>query len=105
MIKRIWHGWASPAQADAYEALVRAEVFPDIAAKGGSGFLGAVLLRLPGDEDVEFMTIMSFDTIDSIKRLTGGDATRAYVPDKARALLSRWDKRARHFELQVEYKP
>ena len=105
MVKRIWHGWACPENADAYEALVRQEVFPDIAAKGGAGFLGAELLRLALGDEVEFMTIMSFDTLDTIKRLAGEDATLAYVPDRARALLSRWDERARHFELDVEYEP
>ena len=104
MIKRIWHGWAGPANADEYEKLVREEVFPDIAAKSGTGFMGAELLRMPGGGDVEFMTVMSFDTLDTIKLLAGEDATLAYVPDKARALLSRWDARARHFELRVEEK-
>ena len=102
MIKRIWQGWASPADADAYEALVREEVFPGIAARSGTGFLGAELLRRPGDGEVEFMTIMSFDTLETIKRLAGEDATLAYVPEKARTLLKHWDGRARHFELRVE---
>jgi len=102
MIRRTWHGWATPENAAAYETLVRQDVFPEIAAKGGAGFLGAELLRLNLDDEVEFMTIMSFDTIDTIKRLAGEDATLAYVPDKARALLSRWDARARHFDLRVE---
>ena len=105
MIKRVWHGWTSPEKADAYETLVRQEVFPGIAAEAKPGFLGAELLCLPGHDEVEFMTIMSFDTIDSIKQLTGEDTKRAYVPDKARALLSRWDEHARHLELRVEQKP
>ncbi len=104
MIKRTWHGWTKPERADAYETLVRQEVFPGIAARGGAGFLGAELLRLDCDNEVEFMTVMSFDTIDTIKRLAGEDATLAYVPEEARALLSRWDARARHFNLRVEEK-
>lgn len=104
MIKRVWHGWASPANADAYESLLREEVFPGIAAKSGAGFRGAELLRLAGGGEVEFMTIICFDSPDAIRQLAGEDATLAYVPDKARALLSRWDERARHFELRVEEK-
>lgn len=103
MIKRIWHGWTRPENADVYETLIRQDVFPGIAARGGMGFKKAELLRLPADEEVEFMTILSFDTIDSVKRLTGEDAERAYVPEKAQALLSRWDERARHLELRVEH--
>ena len=29
-IKRIWHGWTTPNNADAYEAIVQDEVFPAI---------------------------------------------------------------------------
>lgn len=104
MIKRIWHGWTSPANADAYEHLVREEIFPGITARCGKGCLGAELLRLPCGGEIEFMTIISFDTPDTVRRLAGDDATLAYVPDKARPLLSRWDARARHFELRVERK-
>ena len=104
MIKRIWQGWARPENADAYEDLVRRDVFPAIADEAGTGFLGAELFRLNLDNEVEFMTVMSFDAIDTIKRLAGEDVTLAYVPDKARTLLSHWDERARHFKLQVEYK-
>jgi antibiotic biosynthesis monooxygenase (ABM) superfamily enzyme len=102
MIQRIWHGWTSPENAAAYETLIRQAVFPGIATKAGEGFKGAELLRLPGNAEVEFMTILSFDTIDSIKQLTGEDTERAYIPEKGRALLSRWDERARHLELRVE---
>ena len=105
MIKRIWYGWTRPENADAYEALVREEVFPGIAARSGEGFRGAELLRLAADGEVRFMTVMAFDSPATIRRLAGDDATRAYVPEKARALLSRWDERAQHFESRVEHKP
>lgn len=105
MIKRIWHGWTRLANADAYETLVRKEVFPGISATSGKGFMGAELLRLAEGDEVKFMTIMSFDSLATIKRLAGDDATRAYVPEKARALLSHWDERAEHFESRVEHKP
>ena len=47
MIARIWHGWTSPENADAYEALLKAEIFPGIAAKGVEGYRGIRLLRRP----------------------------------------------------------
>ena len=28
MIKRIWHGWTTHANADRYEALLKEEIFP-----------------------------------------------------------------------------
>lgn len=102
MIKRLWHGWTTQEKADAYETLVRKEVFPGIAAKRIPGFQGAELLRREHGEEVEFVTLMNFDSLDDIRRLAGDDATVAYVPDKARALLSHWDEHARHYELRGE---
>lgn len=31
--KRIWHGWTTPENADAYQQLLHDEVFPGIEAK------------------------------------------------------------------------
>lgn len=102
MIKRIWHGWTRPEHANAYEALVRDEIFPGIAEKSGQGFMGAELLRLEEAREVEFMTVMSFDSLATIERLAGEHVTRAYIPEKARALLSHWDECAQHFQTRVE---
>ena len=43
MIARIWHGWTKPADAKAYEAMLRREIFPSIAARNISGYHGAEL--------------------------------------------------------------
>ena len=50
-----------------------------------------------GDE-VEFMTIMTFDAIENIVGLQGSDYERAYVPQVAQAVLSRWDEVCLHYE-------
>lgn len=101
MIKRIWHGWTTPGNADAYEKLLQEEIFPGIAAKSAGGFLGAELLRSDGDGETEFVTLMTFDSLDTIRRLAGDDVTLAYIPPAGRKLLSRCDERARHYEIRV----
>ncbi len=63
MVGRIWHGWTTAANADQYERLLRAEVFPGIAATGVGGYPGIQLLRRPaGPGEVEFVTVMWFDS-------------------------------------------
>lgn len=101
MIGRIWHGWTSKENADAYERLLRTEIFPGIAAKNVAGHRSIQLLRrtLP-NEEVEFITIMWFDSWDAVKRFAGEDRERAVVPPKARALLTRFDARSQHYELK-----
>jgi heme-degrading monooxygenase HmoA len=106
VVGRIWHGWTSPENADAYESLLREEIFPGIAAKGVSGYRGIQLLRRPiEDDEVEFITIMWFDSFDAVKQFAGEDYERAYVPPAAREVLARFDERSQHYEIRerLEY--
>jgi heme-degrading monooxygenase HmoA len=100
MIARIWHGWTSPENADAYEALLKAEIFPGIAAKGVAGYRGIRLLRRPLADEVEFVTLMWFDSWQAVKAFAGEDQEAAYVPAKARQLLARFDARSQHYDLR-----
>ncbi len=99
-IKRIWHGWTTPENAAAYESLLRAEVFPGIEAKKITGYRGIELLRLDRDEEVEFVTIMTFDSIQNVIDFQGPDYRRCYVPDAAREVLKRWDQTSEHYEVK-----
>ncbi len=106
MVGRIWHGWTSPENADAYESLLREEIFPGIAAKGVSGYRGIQLFRRPiEDDEVEFITIMWFDSFYAVKQFAGEDYERAYVPPAAREVLARFDERSQHYEIRerLEY--
>jgi antibiotic biosynthesis monooxygenase (ABM) superfamily enzyme len=100
MIARIWHGWTTPANADRYERLLLDEIFPEIRAKGIAGFRNITLLRRSVGDEVEFLTIMHFDSWDSVRAFAGEDYERAWVPAKARALLAHFDERSRHFEFR-----
>jgi heme-degrading monooxygenase HmoA len=100
MIARIWHGWAPPQTAEAYESLLRAEVLPGIARRI-DGFRGAYVLRDDTGEEVEFVTITLFDSLDAVREFAGEDYAAAVVPPEARRLLSRFDARSRHYETLV----
>ena len=101
MIERIWHGWTTAENADAYEALLREEVFAGIAARGVEGYRGIRLLRrsLPNG-DVEFVTIMTFDSLEAVREFAGEAYETAYVPPKARALLARFDEVSSHYDVR-----
>jgi antibiotic biosynthesis monooxygenase (ABM) superfamily enzyme len=98
MIVRIWHGWTTPENADAYERLLKTEIFPGIAAKNVPGYRAIELLRRPAGSEVEFITVMRFDSLDAVKQFVGEDHEPAYVPEKAREVLKRFDERAQHYE-------
>jgi heme-degrading monooxygenase HmoA len=100
MICRIWHGWTSPANADAYEQLLKSEVFHWIEGRRIPGYRGIELLRRAGPESVEFMTMMWFDTLEAIQAFAGPDYETAVVLPAARALLLRFDERSAHYEVR-----
>ncbi len=98
MIARVWRGWASPENAPAYERLVSTEVLPGIARRGIHGYRGAYLLRRDVGDEVEFSTILLFDSFDALREFGGDDYERAYVPPAAREVLSRFDETSAHYE-------
>lgn len=99
-IARIWNGWTTPENAGRYERLLREEIFPGIAAKKVPGYLGIQLLRRALDHEVEFETIMWFESLDAVRAFIGEDYEVAYVPESARKVLSRFDQRSRHYEVR-----
>jgi heme-degrading monooxygenase HmoA len=105
MTSRVWHGWTSRKNADAYEELLRTEIFSGIAKRSIQGYRGIHLLRRDVDDGVEFVTIMWFDSLDAVRAFAGAFAGEDYevavVPAKARQLLSRFDSRSAHYQVIV----
>lgn len=98
-IKRVWHGWTTPENADKYQNLLHNEVFPGIEAKKISGYQSIELMRRDNSNEVEFVTIMTFDSLQNVIDFQGEDYTRCYVPDAAQAVLKRWDQVSAHYEV------
>jgi hypothetical protein len=88
-IKRIWHGWTTIEDADSYWSVLTGTVIPGIEAKAIEGYQGIEVLRREHECEVEFLTIMSFDSIQSVINFQGPDYARSYVPEAARAVLQR----------------
>jgi len=101
MISRVWHGWTTPENADAYEALLKSEIFTEMENRRIAGYRGIHLFRRNLAQEVEFVTIMWFDSIEATRGFAGEDFEVAVVPPKARALLSRFDARSQHYEVKA----
>jgi antibiotic biosynthesis monooxygenase (ABM) superfamily enzyme len=100
MISRIWFGWTTQQNADAYEKLLKTEIFPGIVGRKIPGFRRIELLRRPDDDEVEFVTLMWFDSLDAVKAFAGDSYRLAVVPPKARALLKGFEEMAAHFDVR-----
>jgi antibiotic biosynthesis monooxygenase (ABM) superfamily enzyme len=89
-----------PADADAYEQLLRTEIFEGIARRKIPGYLGIELLRRLAPDAVEFVTLMWFESIEAVREFAGADYEVAVVPPAARALLQRFDDRSAHYQVR-----
>ena len=104
MIGRIWHGWTKVENADKYESLLIEEIFPGIAAKKVVGYRGIQLFRRALAREVEFITVMWFDSWDAVKDFAGEDYEKAYVPPTAHEILERFDECSQHYEVKESLK-
>ena len=105
MIVRIWHGWTSPAHADGYEALLREEIFAAIAERAIPGYRGIELFRREDEDEVEFVTLMRFDSLDAVRQFAGKEYETAVVPPRARTLLVRYDPVSAHYDARETKHP
>jgi len=99
MIARVWHGWASAANANAYQEHFQTTVLRHLGRVGG--FRGAQLWRRELDGQVEFVAVTTFDSIEAIREFAGADYERAVVEPDARRVLKRFDERCKHYRLAV----
>ena len=99
MICRIWRGWTTPENAEAYERTVRGEVIPGIEARAIPGFRHIDLMRREHDGEVEFTTMMWFDSLAAIIAFMGEDYAVSHVPAAAQAVLKRYDTKAAHHQV------
>jgi heme-degrading monooxygenase HmoA len=97
MIARIWHGYAKPENADAYEAMLKPEVLPGISRV--KGYRGSYFLRRELGSEVEFITILLWESLGALQKFAGRDYEVAVVPPERRKVLSRFDERASHYEV------
>jgi antibiotic biosynthesis monooxygenase (ABM) superfamily enzyme len=95
MITRLWRGWTSAENADAYEHFLLTELFP--AMRKIPGFQGADVLRRNDDEEVAFVTLTRFAALDDIRAFAGDDYESPVLEPTARSLLSRYEAQASHY--------
>lgn len=68
------------------------------------GFQHIDLMRRELENEVEFLTAMWSDDVESIKAFVGENYEVSHVPPAARAVLARFDERSAHYTV-VERRP
>ena len=98
MIARIWHGWTKRSDAQTYENMLRSEILPGIAARKVNGYRGAELFILEDGDEVEFVTLLRFDSMNGVKEFAGDNESKPVIFPKAEALIARMEQ-ARHYRI------
>ena len=101
-IIRTWKGWTTQENASIYENLLIKEVFPEVKRKGVKGLEKVSISTQSNKEEVEFLLILQFESLDAVKRFAGDSYQRAYIPENAKRILLRYDKTAEHYEFRKE---
>lgn len=99
MIARHWRGWTTRRDADTYEALLKQRVLPGLANL--EGYRGGYVLREDSAGETEFVVINFFDSLEAVKRFAGEDYKVAIFEPEAKALLSRIETMAHHYEVRA----
>ena len=101
-IIRVWKGWTTKENALAYEEFLEKEVFPDVIKKGVKGLKKVGIATFDLEDETEFFLTLHFESIEAVKTFAGEDYKTAYIPEKAKLLLSRYEKTARHYIFKKE---
>src|SRR4029450_11288445 len=100
MIARIWQGWTKRSDAKTYENMLRDEIFPSIAARNIEGYRGAELFVREDGDEVEFVTLLRFESMDAVKEFAGRGAGRRGIFPQAEELITRMEP-ARHYRVAI----
>jgi heme-degrading monooxygenase HmoA len=100
VIARVWRGWTKPENGDAYEEFLRTHVFPALTGRV-SGFRGGYVARRDVDDEVEFLVMTLFDSLDAVRAFAGDDYEVPVIEPEAVRLLSRFDERAVHYDVVI----
>jgi antibiotic biosynthesis monooxygenase (ABM) superfamily enzyme len=96
VITRLWRGWTAAADADAYERFLLDEVFPSM--RSIAGFRSADVLRRADGDEVAFVTLTRFESLDAVRAFAGEDYETPVIEPRALELLTRHDEQALHFD-------
>jgi heme-degrading monooxygenase HmoA len=95
MILREWRARASPSNADAYPRHFREKVVPEL--RKVPGFVGAHLSRRDLGDQIEFLVLTRWQSMDAIRGFAGADTDKAVVGPGAITALVEFDSAVHHY--------
>ena len=97
MFIREWRGRAKQADAARYAEYFRQEVSRQL--REAPGFQGGYLSRREVGDQVEFLVLTRWKSMEAIREFTGSVAEHAVIDPAAMATLVAYDHSVRHYEI------
>ena len=97
MIARVWHGATKPEHADSYESMLKPELLPGLSKV--PGYRGSYFLRRDLGHEVEFVTIIFWESLEALKAFAGENYEVSIIPEERKKYLSKHEDRAAHYEV------
>ena len=95
MIIREWRGRASPLNAEAYPRHFREKVVPEL--RKVPGFVGAHLSRRQLGDQIEFLVLTRWQSMDTIRGFAGADTEKAVMEPGAISALVEFNSAVHHY--------
>ncbi len=99
MIGRLWRGATSREDADAYARFLAEELLPQL--EGIAGYRGGWVLKGAAGDEVEFVTLTLFDSMDAVRAFAGDRPELPVIEPEAERLLARVGERVEHIEVVI----
>ena len=103
MIIREWRGRAARSRIAEYPTHFRTNVVPEL--RNVPGFLGATLSKREAGEQIEFVVLTRWKSMEAVRAFAGADPDRAVVEPGAVAALNDYDHTVRHYEVIEDIAP
>jgi heme-degrading monooxygenase HmoA len=93
----MWRGSAIRERADDYVKHLQQSVVPELCQI--DGFKGVYLLRRNLSNDVEFVVLTFWESMEAIRKFAGENPELAVVAPAAQKLFREYDPMVKHFEV------
>jgi hypothetical protein len=97
MIVRAWRGYGAVTESELYPRHLLHSVRPKLEQL--PGFRGLYLLRRRDLEEIEFLVLTLWESMDAARAFAGEQPGLAVVEPEAQAALVRFDKTVDHYEV------
>ena len=103
MIGRLWRGATRRGDAEAYRRFLAGDLLPGLLEI--DGYRGAYVLTREAGDEVEFLTLTFFESMDAVHAFAGPTPEQPVIEAEAARVLVHIGERVEHLDVVVDHRP